>query len=117
VASIARVVQVVCNSDLKEATYTFSSGGKVLLQQALKAKKKKGGFLGIKGAYEGSFSQTITVPAGATEVSIHVVSKDGGTDLVKTVQVPPAGGFVPTLALQVDSDEISPVWKSSSGTK
>ena len=71
----------LCNYGLKEATFTFSSGGQTLFEETLKGKKKKEGFLGIKGSYQGTFTHTITVPAGASEVSIHVVAKDGATDL------------------------------------
>ncbi|MDR3677536.1 MAG: protein kinase [Acidobacteriota bacterium] len=111
-ASIPRIVQVSCNYGLKEATFTFSAGGQSLFEETLKGKKKKGGFLGIKGSYEGTFSHTITVPAGASQVSVHVVSKDG-TDLTQTIKMPTSGGFVPTLTVQVDSDHMSLNWKNS----
>ena len=111
-ANIPRIVQVLCNYGLKEATFTFSSGGQTLFEETLKGKKKKGGFLGIKGSYQGTFTHTITVPAGAPEVSIHVVAKDGATDLTKAIKMPPPGGFVPTLAVEVDSDHLSLNWKS-----
>jgi hypothetical protein len=116
-ANIPRIVQVLCNFGFKEATFTFSSGGQTLFEETLKGKKKKGGFLGIKGSYEGTFTHTITVPAGASEVSIHVVTKDGATDLSKAIKMPPPGGFVPTLAVEVDADHLSPNWKSSAGAK
>ncbi len=116
-ANIPRIVQVLCNFGFKEATFTFSSGGQTLFEETLKGKKKKGGFLGIKGSYEGTFTHTITVPAGASEVSIHVVAKDGATDLSKTIKMPPPGGFVPTLAVEVDADHLSPNWKSSAAAK
>jgi serine/threonine-protein kinase len=115
-ASIPRIVQVSCNYGLKEATFTFSTGGQSLFEETLKGKKKKGGFLGIKGSYEGTFSHTITVPAGAAQVSVHVVSKDG-TDLTQTIKMPTPGGFVPTLAVQVDSDHMSLNWKGSTAAK
>ena len=111
-AKAPRIVQVLCNYGLKEARFTVSSGGQSLFQETLKGKKKKEGFLGIKGTYEGSFSHTIIVPAGASEVSLHVESKDGATDLVKTIKLPAPGGFVPTLAVEADTDHLSLSWKS-----
>ena len=116
-ASIPRIVQVLCNYGLKEATFVFSIGGKPLFEETLKGKKKKGGFLGIKGSYEGTFSHTITVPAGASEVSVRVLAKEGGTDLTKAIKMPLPGGFVPTLAVEVDSDHLSLNWKSPSAAK
>jgi hypothetical protein len=115
-ASVPRVVQLHCKHDLKEATVTVSGGGQALLQGSLKG-KKKGGFLAFKGAYEGSFSRTITVPAGAPEVSIHIVTKDGALDLSKAVEMPPPGGFVPTLNVEVENGHLTLSWGNSSRQK
>jgi hypothetical protein len=115
-ANLARVIQLHCKHDLKEATFTVSGGGQTLLQGSLKG-KKKGGFLAIKGAYEGTFSRTITVPGGALDVSIHIVTKDGATDLSKAIQMPPPGGFVPTLDIEVTSDRLTLNWGNASKPK
>jgi hypothetical protein len=115
--NIPRIVQVVCNYGMKEATFVFFGGGHTLFEETLKGKKKKGGFLGIKGSYQGTFSHTITVPAGTPEVSVRVLAKDGGTDASKAIKMPAPGGFVPTLAVEVDSDHLSLNWKGSSSAK
>ncbi len=117
IANIPRIVQVLCDYGLKEATFTFAGGGQILFEETLKGKKKKGGFLGIKESYQGTFTHTITVPAGAPEVSIHVVAKDGALDLHKAIKMPPAGGFVPTLAVEVDNDRLSLNWQNHSPAK
>ena len=114
--NVPRVVQLHCKHDLKEATFTVASGGQTLFQGSLKG-KKKGGFLAIKGAYEGTFSRTITVPAGASDVSIHIVTKDGATDLSKAIQMVPLGGFVPTLDVEVENDHLTLNWGNSSKAK
>jgi len=114
-ANVPRIVQVLCNYGLKEATFTVSGGGVNLFQETYKGKRKKEGFLGIKGSYQGTFTRTITVPAGVPELSVHIVAKDGGTDAVKAIKMPPAGGFVPTLAMEIDSDHFALSWKGSSG--
>lgn len=112
-ANVPHIVQVDCNFSLKEATFTFSSGGKTIFEETFKGKKqKKEGFLGLKGSYLGSFSHTITVPAGASEVSLHVAAKEGA-NLTQTVNMPTPGGFVPTLSLNVDSERIDAKWKGS----
>jgi hypothetical protein len=116
-AKIPRIVQVVCNYGMKEATFVFSSGTQTLFEETLKGKKIKGGFLGIKGSYQGTFSHTITVPAGAPEVSVRVLAKDGATDLTKAIKMPAPGGFVPTLSVEVDSDHLSLNWKGSAAAK
>jgi len=114
-ANNPRIINVACNFGLKEAKFTFSGGGKTLYQETEKGKKKKSGFLGIKGSYEGTFSHTLTVPAGVSQITLHVESKDGSTDLTSTIKMPPSGGFVPTLTVQVDNDHLSLIWKGSSG--
>jgi hypothetical protein len=116
-AKIPRIVKVLCNYGLKEATFVFSTGGKPLFEETLKGKKVKGGFLGIKGSYQGTFSQTITVPAGMSEVSVRVIGKDGGTDMNKAIKMPPPGGFVPTLAVEVDNEHVSLNWQSPPAAK
>jgi len=116
-AKIPRIVKVLCNFGLKEATFVFSAGGNPLFEEPLKGKKVKGGFLGIKGSYQGNFSHTITVPAGMSEVSVRVIARDGATDLTKAIKMPAPGGFVPTLAVQVDSDHLSLDWQSSPAAK
>jgi hypothetical protein len=115
-SNVPRIVQIHCNFDLKEATYTVSGGGQTLFQGSFKG-KKKGGFLGIKGAFEGAFSRTVTVPAGAAQVTLHVVSKDGAVDLSKAIKMVPPGGFVPTLEIDVEEDQIQMSWQSASKPK
>ena len=116
-ANVPRIVQVVCNFGLKEATFTFTSKGQILLQETFKGKKKKEGFMGIKGSYQGTFSHTITVPAGSSDVFVHVVSRDGATDLSKSKDLPPPGGFVPTLTVGVDNEHLSLDWQGPSTSK
>jgi len=110
-ANVPHIVQLQCEYELKEATYTISGGGQTLYQGVFKG-KKKGGFMGIKGAYEGSFSHTITVPAGAAEVSVHVTTKDRSIELNKAIPMPSAVGFIPTLDVKVAEDHITLAWQS-----
>ncbi len=105
---------MACNYGMKEATFVFSAGGKTLFEETLKGNKVKHGFLGIKGSYQGNFSHTITVPAGISNVTVHVLARDGATDLTKDIKMPPVGGFIPTLAVDVDSEHLSINWKGSS---
>jgi hypothetical protein len=112
-ASTPRVVQVVCSFEFKEATFTIFGGGQNLFEQTLKAKRKKAGFLGIKGSYEGNFTQPLNVPAGAQELSVRVVAKDGAMDMSKVIKMPPPGGFVPTLNVEVDGEQLSVSWKTT----
>jgi len=112
--NVPRSVQVLCNYGFKEATFTFSSGGEIVLAETLKRKKEKGRIPGIKGSNQGSFSRTLKVPAGASKVSVRVTAGIGETYLTKEIKLPPPGSFVPTLAVEVDSDHLSLTWKGSS---
>ena len=111
--NVPRIIQIHCDYDVKEAVYSMLGGGQTLFQGSYKG-KKKGGFLGIKGAFEGTFSHTVTVPAGVSEVSFHVLSKDGTVDVSKAIPMPPPGGFIPTLQVQVDDKQVTLSWQSSS---
>jgi hypothetical protein len=116
-AALPRIVQVACNYGLKEATLVFSAGGKALFQETLKGKKVKGGFLGIKGSYQGTFTHTVTVPGGMSEISVHVLARDGATDMTKAIKLPPPGGFIPTLNVDVDNETLTLNWKGTAITK
>ncbi len=116
-ANIPRIVTVTCNFGFKEATFTFTGGGQPLFSHTFEGKREKHGFLGIKGSHIGSFQQTITVPAGTSELSVHVEAKDPGADMNKTIKLPAPGGFVPTLAVEADGDHLSLNWQTVSSSK
>ena len=73
--------------------------------------KKKGGFLGIKGSFAGTFSRTITVPAGARELAVHVVSKDESVDLSKVIPATPPSGPSNTLRVDAGPDRLAVNWQ------
>ena len=101
---------------MKEATFTFSAGGKRLPGYG-EGKKKKSGFLGIKGSYEGGFSHTLTVPPGVPQLTVHVASRDGSMDVSSAIKMPAAGGFIPTLSVQIESDQLLLSWKGGPATQ
>jgi len=106
-----RAVQLLCRHNLKEAQLTVSSGSQVIFQGKLKG-KKKGSFLGIKGGYAGIFSRTISVPAGARELSVQVLTADGATDLSASVPATPPVGSPATLRVEVISDRLTLNWQA-----
>lgn len=116
-ATAPRIINVVGSFGMKEATFTFSAGGKTLYQDTVKGKKKKAGFLGMKGSYEGSFSHTLTVPPGVPQLTVHVQSRDGSMDVSSATKMPAAGGFIPTLSVQVESEQLLLSWKGGPGAQ
>jgi serine/threonine-protein kinase len=111
-AAGARVVQLLCKHDFKEATLTVSSGNQVIFEGKIKG-KKKGGFLGIKGGYAGTFSRTITVPAEARELSVRVVTAEGSVDHSKIIPASPPAGPSATLRVEASSDRLTLNWQAA----
>lgn len=107
----ARDVQFRCTFELQEATLTVSAGGQAILNKTLKG-KKKGGLLGLKGKYVGSFSVPIRIPRGARELLLHVVTSDGSVDLTKKVPIEPPTGASQDLHVVVTSEHLTPEWHS-----
>jgi len=111
-----RVVYLIWEHDMKEAALTIQSGGATIYQANLKG-KKKGGFLGIKGAYTRSVKRPITIPAGSRELELHVSSKEGGLELDgKITGVAPPD---PSAALRVEARDsrLTAGWQVTQGSK
>jgi len=111
----SRAIQLYCRHDLKEGTLTIASGNQTLATIGFKGKKKRG-FLGIKGGYEGMLSRSIKLPAGAPDLTVRVVSGDGSIDLSKTTPTPAASGPAPSLQILVDGNKLTASWQAASKT-
>lgn len=108
-------LQVRCKYELKEGTLTVLSDAKTILQANLKG-KKKGGFLGIKGAYYGILSRPITIPAGSRVLAARFVSEDGSVDLTNSISAmpPPAATM---LQVEVRTDHLKLRWAAGPARK
>jgi hypothetical protein len=106
-----RIVQLDCKHDLKEGTLTVSSGDQVILEGTLKG-KKKGGFLGIKSGFAGTFARSIQIPSSAQVLTVRVVTKDGSTDLSQTITLPPSGAATPMLQVEVKLNGLDLNWQA-----
>jgi len=115
VASASRI-QFLCRHELKEGKLTVTAGGQEILQAPLKG-KKKGGFIGIKGGYEGFLSRSLTVPPGARDLAVHVSSSDGAIDLSQPISLPPPAGSSPVLEVIVKRDGIQLNWRAPAASK
>lgn len=110
-ASGNRIVQLICKHDLREGTLTISSSGQLIFEGTLKG-KKKGGFLGIKSGIVGTFSRSIRIPRNARDLTVHIVTQDGSTDLSRMTPAPPPGGAIPTLLVEVKLNKLALDWQS-----
>jgi serine/threonine-protein kinase len=108
-STVARTIQIRCQHDLKEATLSISSDGKPITVEKLKG-GKKGSFFGLKHTYAGVFAKTITIPAGAQELSVRVVTPNGSLDLSKASAIPPDGSSA-TLLVSVKSNHLNLNWQ------
>jgi hypothetical protein len=107
-----RIIQLVCKHGLKDGALTISSGDHVIFAGTLKG-KKRGGFLGIKSGYAGTFERSIQIPSSAQLLTVRVVTKDGSTDLSGMTAPPPAGGAIPMLQVEVTHDKLALNWQAS----
>jgi hypothetical protein len=74
--------------------------------------KKKGGFLGIKSGFAGTFARSIQIPTGAQELTVRVVTEDGSTDLSQTIPLPASGGAIPVLQVEVNLNKLALNWQA-----
>jgi len=106
-----RPVQLFCEHRLKEGSVAISSGGQLIFEGKLRG-KKKGGFLGIKGGFVGTYSHPITLPPEVHQLSVRVTSTDGSVDLTGTIAAAPPGAF-PTLHIVVAPHQLKLDWQAA----
>jgi hypothetical protein len=83
----------------------------VIFEGALKG-KKKGGLLGIKSSFAGTFARSIQIPTNAQALTVRVVTKDGSTDLSGMTRSPPPGGTMPLLQVEVNLNKLTLKWQA-----
>ena len=106
-----RIVQLVCKHDLKEGTLTVSSGRRRISEVPLKG-KRKGGIRRIMSGFAGTSARSIPIPSGAQDLTVRVVTKDGSTDLSQTTPLPPFGGAIPMLQVEVNLNKLALNWQA-----
>jgi hypothetical protein len=79
--------------------------------------KKKGGIFGIKSGFAGTFQRSIPIPSSAQNLTVRVVTKDGSTDLSQTTTLPPSGGAIPLLQVEVNLNKLALNWQAQAPTK
>jgi serine/threonine-protein kinase len=107
----ARVVQLVWEHDLKEASLTLRSGTRVVYQGSSKG-KKKGGLLGGKG-YAATLLRPITIPAGARQLSVRVRAPDGSLDLSGQISAHPSAHPSAALHVAVKDGRLVAGWRTA----
>jgi len=108
---VARVVQLVWEHDLKEASLTLRSGTQVIYEGSSKG-RKKGGLLRGKG-YATTASRPITIPAGARQLSVRVRAPDGSLDLSDQVSALAPAHPSATLHVAVRGGHLTAGWQTT----
>ena len=106
-----QVVELLCNHDLKEGVLTVSSGARIIWEGKLKG-KKRGGFLGIKGAYEGQLTRPVTIPRKADQLVVHVVAPEG-VELKGSIAAAPPSGARPALRIGISAGQLTLGWQTT----
>ncbi len=109
-----QVVELMCRHDLKEGMLTVSSGRRIIWEGELKG-RKRGGFLGIRGAYEGLLKRPVTIPGKADQLAVHVVAPDG-IDLKGSIAAAPPSGPGATLRIAISAGQLTVGWQTSTGS-
>ncbi len=112
----SKTIQLICRHQLQEAKLTVSAGREAIFEESLKG-NKKAGFLGIRSGYSGQLSRPLTVPAGAQELSVRVVSADRSLDLSKKVPLPVRRSASPTLLVVASQHRLTVSWEETTTRK
>ncbi len=106
-----QVVELLCHHDLKEGMLTISGGTRVIWEGKLSG-KKRGGFFGIKGAYEDEFKRPITIPGKTTRLVVHLVAAQG-IDLKASIPAAPPPGPLPALRIEISAGQLAVGWQTT----
>lgn len=108
--SIAQgTIQISCRFELEEAKMNISGGGRDLLSADLKG-KRKGRLLGLKHRFSGAYSHPLKIPTDVHNLTVHVESPSGSTNLTHTISVPAPDGKDHTLHIFVTSNNLQLSW-------
>lgn len=105
----ARVIQLLCSFELQDAVLTVSNDTRVIFQGNLKGRKKRG-FLHIVQGYEGTLSQSLSIPAGTHRLVVQVKSADGAANLTGTTSVAPSSNGPGILKVIISKNNINLHW-------
>lgn len=105
----ARVIKLFCRFELRDAMLTVSNESRVIYQGSLKG-IKKGGILHLGGGYEGTISQSLSIPAGTRSLVVRVRSADGTANLTGTTSVAPSSNGPGILQVIVSKNNINLHW-------
>ena len=105
----ARAIKLVCNFELQNAILTVSNESRVIFQGSLRG-KKKGGFLHMAQGYNGTISASLRIPAGTQNLTLHVRSVDGTSDITGRTTISANSNGPSTLQIMVSKDRMSTHW-------
>lgn len=88
---------------------TVSGNGRTILTAELKG-KREGRLLGLKHRFSGAYSQPLKIPADAHNLTVHVESGKGSTNLTRTIDMFAPNGKEHTLHIYATSEHLQLSW-------
>jgi hypothetical protein len=110
-----RVIALQCTHQLEEATLLILDGNTPVFQTRLIGKKKRG-FIGIRGGYSGSLTESVTIPASARQLTVRVYSADGSVNVLNKISAVPPSPAANTLRVSLTRQRLALEWTAATST-
>ena len=110
-----RVVALQCTYQLEEATLLVLDGNTAIFQTRLIGKKKRG-FVGIKGGYSGSLTESLTIPTRTRQLTVRVYSADGSVNVLNKISAVPPSSAANTLRVAPTRQQLTLQWTEGAPT-
>jgi eukaryotic-like serine/threonine-protein kinase len=102
-------IRIDCQYELEEATLSLSAEGRSVFRTLLKG-RKAGKLFGLRHGYKGTFIKPIDIPAGLSNLTVHIESGDGSINLTRSITLAAANGKTPVLHVNASSKELELNW-------
>ena len=110
-----RVVALQCTHQLEEATLLVLDGNTTIFQSRLIGKKKRG-FVGFRGGYSGSLTESLTIPTSTRQLTVRVYSADGSVNVLKKISAVPPSSAAHTLRVAPTRQQLTLQWTEETPT-
>jgi hypothetical protein len=110
-----RVIALQCTHQLEEATLLILDGTTPVFQTRLVGKKKRG-FVGIRGGYSGSLTESVTIPANTRQLTVRVYSADGSVNVLNKISAIPPSVAANTLRVTPTRQRLGLEWTKAAPT-
>lgn len=114
-STAGRVVTLQCTHQLEEATLLVLDGNTTIFQSRLVGKKKRG-FVGFRGGYSGSLTESLTIPTSTRQLTVRVYSADGSVNVLNKISAVPPSSAAHTLRVAPTRQQLTLQWTEGTPT-